>query len=134
MCNVASCWIYKCTGILLGVHYILHISRIRVKHWPWGLPSPLFIGYRYSFSVVKQLGHDTNLHPVSRLKNKWSQVSTLPICLQSVDMGNFTLLFCLLNYPILAKCNMKGPSCLLLIFSMCILITGTVIQTVISVK
>jgi hypothetical protein len=31
MCNVASCWIYKYVGILLGVHYILHISRIRVK-------------------------------------------------------------------------------------------------------
>jgi len=29
LCNVASCWIY--IGILLGVHYILHISRIRVK-------------------------------------------------------------------------------------------------------
>jgi hypothetical protein len=29
MCNVASCWIY--IGILLGVHLILHISRIRVK-------------------------------------------------------------------------------------------------------
>jgi hypothetical protein len=29
--NVASCWIYGYTGILLGVHYILHISRIRVK-------------------------------------------------------------------------------------------------------
>jgi hypothetical protein len=31
MCNVVSCWIYEYTGILLGVHYILHISRIRVK-------------------------------------------------------------------------------------------------------
>jgi hypothetical protein len=30
-CNVAFCWIYKYTGILLEVHYILHISRIRVK-------------------------------------------------------------------------------------------------------
>jgi len=29
LCNVASCWIY--IGILLGAHYILHISRIRVK-------------------------------------------------------------------------------------------------------
>jgi hypothetical protein len=29
LCNVASCWIY--IGLLLGVHYILHISRIRVK-------------------------------------------------------------------------------------------------------
>ena len=29
--NVASCWIYEYIGILLGVHYILHISRIRVK-------------------------------------------------------------------------------------------------------
>jgi hypothetical protein len=28
LCN-ASCWIY--VGILLGAHYILHISRIRVK-------------------------------------------------------------------------------------------------------
>jgi hypothetical protein len=27
-CNVASCWIYEYIGILLGVHYILHISRI----------------------------------------------------------------------------------------------------------
>ena len=31
LCNVASCCIYEYTGILLGVHYILHISRIRVK-------------------------------------------------------------------------------------------------------
>jgi hypothetical protein len=29
--NVASCWIYEYNGILLGVHYILHINRIRVK-------------------------------------------------------------------------------------------------------
>jgi hypothetical protein len=29
--NVADCWIYECTGILLGSHPILHISRIRVK-------------------------------------------------------------------------------------------------------
>jgi hypothetical protein len=28
-CNVASCWIY--IGILLKAHYILHISRMRVK-------------------------------------------------------------------------------------------------------
>jgi hypothetical protein len=32
LCNVASCWIYEYIGILLGVHYILHISGIRVKH------------------------------------------------------------------------------------------------------
>jgi hypothetical protein len=31
LCNVASCWIYEYTGILLVVHSILHISRIRVK-------------------------------------------------------------------------------------------------------
>jgi hypothetical protein len=31
LCNVASCWIYQCTGILLGYRPILHISRIRVK-------------------------------------------------------------------------------------------------------
>jgi hypothetical protein len=30
-CNVASCSIYEYTGILLGAHYILHISRIRVN-------------------------------------------------------------------------------------------------------
>ena len=30
LCNVASCWIYEYTGILLGAHPILHISRIRV--------------------------------------------------------------------------------------------------------
>jgi hypothetical protein len=30
LCNIASCWIYEYIGILL-VHYILHISRIRVK-------------------------------------------------------------------------------------------------------
>ena len=29
LCNVASCWIY--IGVLLGAHYILHISRIRVN-------------------------------------------------------------------------------------------------------
>jgi hypothetical protein len=29
LCNVASCSIH--IGILLGAHYILHISRIRVK-------------------------------------------------------------------------------------------------------
>jgi hypothetical protein len=31
-CNFASCWIY--IGILLGAHYILHISRIRVNEEP----------------------------------------------------------------------------------------------------
>jgi len=31
LCNVASCWIYEYIGIPLGVHYILHISRIRVN-------------------------------------------------------------------------------------------------------
>jgi hypothetical protein len=31
LCNVASCWIYEYTGILLVVYYILHISRIRVN-------------------------------------------------------------------------------------------------------
>ena len=31
LCNFASCWIYEYIGILLGVHRILHISRIRVK-------------------------------------------------------------------------------------------------------
>ena len=31
LCNVASCWIYEYIGILLGVHYILHISKIRVN-------------------------------------------------------------------------------------------------------
>jgi hypothetical protein len=31
LCNVASCWIYTYTGILLGAHPILHISRIRVQ-------------------------------------------------------------------------------------------------------
>jgi hypothetical protein len=29
LCKVASCLIY--IGIILGAHYILHISRIRVK-------------------------------------------------------------------------------------------------------
>jgi hypothetical protein len=28
-CDIASCWMY--IGILLGAHYILHISRISVK-------------------------------------------------------------------------------------------------------
>jgi hypothetical protein len=31
LCNVAFCWIYEYTGILLGVHYFLHIRRIRVN-------------------------------------------------------------------------------------------------------
>jgi hypothetical protein len=31
LCNVACCWIYEYTGIVLGVHYILHINRIRVN-------------------------------------------------------------------------------------------------------
>jgi hypothetical protein len=31
MCNVATCWIYEYIGILLGIQYILHISRIRVN-------------------------------------------------------------------------------------------------------
>jgi hypothetical protein len=30
LCNVASCWMY--IGMLLGAHYILHISRIRVNN------------------------------------------------------------------------------------------------------
>jgi hypothetical protein len=32
LCNVASCWIYEYIGILLGVHCISHISRIRVNN------------------------------------------------------------------------------------------------------
>jgi hypothetical protein len=31
LCDVASCWIYEYTGILLGARPILHISRIKVK-------------------------------------------------------------------------------------------------------
>jgi len=31
MFNVASCWIYEYIGILLRVHYILYISRIKVN-------------------------------------------------------------------------------------------------------
>jgi len=31
LCNVACCWIYEYIGILLRVHYILHISRIRIN-------------------------------------------------------------------------------------------------------
>jgi hypothetical protein len=31
LCNDAFFWIYEYTGILLGDHHILHISRIRVK-------------------------------------------------------------------------------------------------------
>jgi hypothetical protein len=30
-CNFASCWIYEYSGILLGVHPIRHIRRIRVN-------------------------------------------------------------------------------------------------------
>jgi hypothetical protein len=32
LCNFASCWIHKYIEILLGVQYILHISRIRVNN------------------------------------------------------------------------------------------------------
>jgi hypothetical protein len=31
LCDVATCWIYGYIGILLGVHPVLHISRIKVK-------------------------------------------------------------------------------------------------------
>jgi hypothetical protein len=31
LCNVVSCSIHECIGILLGAHPILHISRIRVN-------------------------------------------------------------------------------------------------------
>jgi hypothetical protein len=31
LCNVASCWIYECIGILLGAHPFLHIIRLKVK-------------------------------------------------------------------------------------------------------
>jgi hypothetical protein len=31
LCNFATCWIYEYIGILLGAHYILYISRIRVN-------------------------------------------------------------------------------------------------------
>jgi hypothetical protein len=31
LCNVATCCIYEYIGILLGAHYILHISRIMVN-------------------------------------------------------------------------------------------------------
>jgi hypothetical protein len=32
LCNVASCWICEYTGILLGAHPILHVSKIRVNY------------------------------------------------------------------------------------------------------
>jgi hypothetical protein len=48
LCNVVSCWIYVYITILLGVHYILHISMIRVKekvelylYFPSGLSWPV---------------------------------------------------------------------------------------------
>jgi len=41
--NFASCWIYEYVGILLGVHYILHISRIRVKESQTKLQSVCFV-------------------------------------------------------------------------------------------
>jgi hypothetical protein len=31
LCNVASCWIYKYIGILLGARPFLHISRLKVN-------------------------------------------------------------------------------------------------------
>jgi len=44
LCNVASCWMYEYIGILLGVHYIPHISRIRVNgtFWTAGLRGLVF--------------------------------------------------------------------------------------------
>jgi hypothetical protein len=36
LCDVATCWIYECIGILLGARPFLHISRIKVnKHIDW---------------------------------------------------------------------------------------------------
>ena len=50
LCNVASCWIY--IGILLGAHYILHISRIRV--------TCLMV----AFKKLKHVASTKNLHKV----------------------------------------------------------------------
>jgi hypothetical protein len=47
-CNVASCWTYEYTGILLGAHPILHISRIRVKDGPTNRAKT----YRWNCNII----------------------------------------------------------------------------------
>jgi hypothetical protein len=42
LCNVASCWMYEYTGILLGARPVLHISRLKVN-------TSMFISVFYMF-------------------------------------------------------------------------------------
>jgi hypothetical protein len=50
MCNFASCWIY--TGIVLGVHLLLHISRIRVN-----LTNEMMVVTKINRNKVPDSGH-----------------------------------------------------------------------------
>jgi len=59
LCNVASCWI--CIGILIGAHYILHISRIRVKE------------HNLSSPVLTTIVHTTEVHKNHRFQTRNSE-------------------------------------------------------------
>ena len=70
LCNVASCWIY--IGILLGAHYILHISRIRGKVYSYIEESEV------SYQKIKPSPRPKN---VTTVKNgKHSNRDTEPAC------------------------------------------------------
>jgi len=65
------------------------------KHadWLWGSPSLLCSGFQVSFLVVEKLACDI-YHPLpsgADVKNEWSYISYLPVCLHALERDNCTL-------------------------------------------
>jgi hypothetical protein len=58
-----------------------------------GSPSSLLTGYRLSFPVTKQPGHEVNcsLQSHAEIRNEWSYSSSPPICLHGEDREKRTL-------------------------------------------
>jgi hypothetical protein len=89
-----------------GVATRLHVERSEVSvqagekffsspkwlHRLWGPPRLLFTGYQGSFLEVKLLGRNVDHTPptTAEVKNEWCFTFILPICLHSVNRGNFT--------------------------------------------
>lgn len=63
----------------------------------YGAHKDTFNGYRLSFLRVKGPGRDDHTPPSAEVKNESSYVSTSPICLDDVNMGNCT--FTLVSLP-----------------------------------
>jgi hypothetical protein len=70
LCDVASCWIYEYTGILLGVRPILHIIRIKVK-------------YAISYLIIS---YQLNLHQ-RRCEDVKLAITDLAVTVSEMDSG-----------------------------------------------